>query len=107
VAIYTERFTAGRQNLGTGATIWTVPSDGAVYVLRDLIVMHVDSVARHIGVYVHSGSFDAYVWDFPSLGGHTTQQWTGRQVLLGGDTLNIITDVTGTVSWLVTGYRLT
>lgn len=106
--IYTQRFFVGTNEVLPPS--WTVPSDGFVYVLRDVwwsapaLDLSTQAVILSIA--------GAKVWgqNVPGEGpGYGFWFWQGRQVVEAGETvsLSIFGGLTSLIDWIGTGYKLT
>jgi len=103
--IYSVDFASG-SHTGTGAVpIWTVPSD-ATYVVRDVVILHNDTVSHRLDMYVEAGARTSHIVSEPAVVGKQTLHWDGRQVLNSGDVLTLLTDCPTIVYYRVSGYRL-
>lgn len=84
-------------------TVFDTPADGAVYVVRDIILSCSSS----------GGADEAFVYDtagtyflFETSTGFASFHWVGRQILAPGELISLDA-ATGSWSCRISGYRLT
>lgn len=102
MTVYSEKL--GEANASGGAvTVFTTPADGAVYVVRDIVLSCSSS----------SGANEAFVYDtagtyllFETSSGFASFHWEGRQILGPGETISLDA-AAGSWSCRISGYRLT
>lgn len=102
MAVYTELFAEGYITSGGATAVWTAPSDGATYVLRDVIL------AAYTGpctATLQDGA-SPFILDIDALAAGNSVHLDCRQVIPNGQDL-IINLAAGSVTYRLTGYRLT
>lgn len=99
--IYSIRMGMGSVAAGSTVTIYTCPL-GRVGIVRDINVFPLAAPATSFTIAVNGV---AVVFSGPGAAQFTSQQWTGRTVLVAGDILSI-TAGGGAFLFLASGYEL-
>jgi len=103
MTVYTTLLSRGQVIGPVNTAVYTAPLLGRV-VVRDIVLYHDDSVVRTVGMYGLSGGVGRYLLSERSAAPKTTYHFDGRQVLLPGEQLFVISDSTGNVMYTITGY---
>lgn len=100
--IYTELFSEGYISSIGATLVWTAPSDGATYVVRDIVLFAYTTPAS---ADIQDGS-SPFLCGVVGLAAQTSAHFDMRQVIPNGETL-ILNLALGLVTYRITGYRLT
>jgi len=104
VRIYSELLARGQLTGPVNVAVYTAPL-GSVIVVRDIVLYHDDTVIRTLGIYGLSGGIAAYLVADRIASPKTTVHYDGRQVLIPGEVLYVISDATVNVIYRISGYR--
>lgn len=101
MAVYSEQFAKGTISTG-GNNIYTVPTDGAVYVLRDIRLGALGTGTTAVVLGNGSSELLFYATSTVQFDVFGTEL---RQVLTPGEVL-VLSSLAGSWSYRLTGYRL-
>jgi hypothetical protein len=93
---WTKRLYAG---VGTERGLSSPVPGGKIWVIRCIDIVNVSAAGTTVQVGWAGGP-----WFFHAVMESTHLQWTGRQVLQAGETINL--QASATVDWSITGYEL-
>jgi len=99
--IYSVRMAMGSAAPGAPVVIYTCPA-GRVAILRDITV---DPLAAGATSFQFDINLSGVVFSGVGAVQFSTQQWTGRTVMVAGDTLNLGVGG-GSFRYIVSGYEL-
>jgi hypothetical protein len=105
VAVYSISMGAASITGPGSTTVFTVPADGTVYILRDVLMANRGSSSGNINFYVVRASVNYYVLIQDAMPSDEVLHFDGRQVLLAGDELVLFASAS-TASVLASGYNL-
>jgi hypothetical protein len=89
-----------------GIYTYPVPTDGTVWVVRDIELLAPTNVGRLLQAITVEIQGVGPIWTLPygqAVGGFT-HSWRGRSVLPSGQTLAVVTQ-DANWAWLISGYR--
>ena len=101
--IYSALLASGTLTGASNALVYTAPS-GKLVVVRDVVLLHDDSLVRRVALYGLSGGVASYIASSRVTDPSSVYHWDGRQVLVPGEGLYVLTDSTLHCFYRVTGY---
>lgn len=99
--IYSKQIAIGSVGAGAVVTVYTCPV-GTTAVIRDICLVPLAAVPGVVWVTVNNSS---YIYGSPGGTQYVTQQWTGRTVLVPGDTVEVGCPI-GAHRFIISGYEL-